>query len=243
MSRPAPSLERWDSWRSARWRHVSAPHGPAALLTTEWLTSEPRAIDGLPGLWSAVDGAARSDAGIEVVAGRDVPHGDALLRTIVRDGAVGLRVFDPASARRRGLTALEAFPYDERWLVPGRFVPAPDGATRVVESVDGYRAEKPHAGTVEARIGAEDASLVVSQAADGTLSAVVRDGTSGDESYRFRFVPISAPDADGNVVIDFTRAFSPPCSFSDWFVCPLPAPSNILATRIEAGEHAPRFAA
>lgn len=242
MSTAAPSRERWDSWREARWRWVSAPHGPAALTTTEWLTAEPRAIKGLPGRWSAVDGSARSDAGIVVTAEGDVPHGDAVLRVIVRDGAVGLRVFDPASARRSALTELAAFPYDERWLVPGRFVPAEDGAARIVESVDGYRSEKPHVGTVEARVGAEDVSLVVSEAADGTLSAVVRDGTSGVESYRFRFVPISAPDADGAVVIDFTRAFSPPCSFSDWFVCPLPAASNILATRIEAGEHAPRFA-
>ncbi len=242
MSTAAPSLERWDSWREARWRLVSGPHGPAALTTTEWLTAEPRTIEGLPGVWSAVDGAASDGAGTVVRRGEDVPHGDAVLRVIVRDGAVGLRVFDPASARRAALTALGAFDYDERWLVPGRFVPAPDGATRVVESVDGYRAEKPHVGTVEARIGAEDVSLVVSQAADGTLSAVVRDGTSGIESYRFRFVPISAPDADGAVVIDFTRAFSPPCSLSDHFVCPLPAPSNILATRSAAGEHAPRFA-
>jgi uncharacterized protein (DUF1684 family) len=41
---------------------------------------------------------------------------------------------------------------------------------------------------------------------------------------------------DGQVVLDFNRAYNPPCVFSPYATCPLPLPQNVLPIRIEAGE-------
>ena len=41
---------------------------------------------------------------------------------------------------------------------------------------------------------------------------------------------------DGKVVIDFNKAYNPPCAFTPYATCPLPPKENHLAIRIEAGE-------
>jgi uncharacterized protein (DUF1684 family) len=38
------------------------------------------------------------------------------------------------------------------------------------------------------------------------------------------------------VVLDFNRAFNPPCAFSHFATCPLPPRENRLPLRVEAGE-------
>ena len=49
------------------------------------------------------------------------------------------------------------------------------------------------------------------------------------------FLYTPAP-ADGRVVVDFNRAYNPPCVFSPFTTCPLPWPENRLPIRVEAGE-------
>jgi uncharacterized protein (DUF1684 family) len=41
---------------------------------------------------------------------------------------------------------------------------------------------------------------------------------------------------DGQVVLDFNKAYNPPCAFSPFATCPLPPKENHLPVRIEAGE-------
>jgi uncharacterized protein (DUF1684 family) len=37
-------------------------------------------------------------------------------------------------------------------------------------------------------------------------------------------------------VLDFNKAYNPPCAFTPYATCPLPPQENRLAVRIEAGE-------
>jgi uncharacterized protein (DUF1684 family) len=82
----------------------------------------------------------------------------------------------------------------------------------------------------------QDLTLQVSVQDDGSLWAVFADTTSGDSSYRFRFLRPPAPDAEGRTTVDFNRALLPPCAFADHFLCPFPPPGNTLGIAIEAGE-------
>ena len=73
-------------------------------------------------------------------------------------------------------------------------------------------------------------------AREGTLWLVFRDGTSGKESYpAARFLRAAAPE-NGEVVLDFNRAYNPPCAYNPFTTCPIPTPQNRLSVRIEAGE-------
>jgi len=237
---------------SARWRVVAAEHGIAALRYTHWLDPEPRRYPGVPGEWSASAGRVlgRGLRGDEPVApagevslapAEEIRVGPLLLRAFARDGALALRVFDPESPSRTRLRAILSFPRAEEWVLPGAFRPAADGETRVVRSADGYEREEEAVGVVALEIDGRQEHLTVSRGVRG-LSAVIADGTSGVDAYRFRFLPIDAPAADGSVTVDFNRAHLPPCAFSDQYVCPLPPAGNRLETRIEAGERLPDLA-
>jgi uncharacterized protein (DUF1684 family) len=41
---------------------------------------------------------------------------------------------------------------------------------------------------------------------------------------------------DGKVILDFNRAYNPPCAFTDFATCPLPPPQNELNIAVRAGE-------
>jgi len=48
------------------------------------------------------------------------------------------------------------------------------------------------------------------------------------------------PSMRYGLVVDFNRAYNPPCVFSPYATCSLPWPANRLPIRIEAGERAYR---
>jgi hypothetical protein len=63
-----------------------------------------------------------------------------------------------------------------------------------------------------------------------------RDLTNGQGSYPGgRFLDADAP-ADGKVLLDFNRAYSPPCAYTDYATCPTPLPQNKLPVPVKAGE-------
>ncbi|MBS1640808.1 MAG: DUF1684 domain-containing protein [Bacteroidetes bacterium] len=72
---------------------------------------------------------------------------------------------------------------------------------------------------------------------DNQLFIIFGDATSGNETYPAgRFVYANMPDKDGNVVLDFNKAFNPPCAFTPYATCPLPPKQNVLPIAITAGE-------
>lgn len=62
------------------------------------------------------------------------------------------------------------------------------------------------------------------------------DATAPEETYGAgRYLePEELPD--GRLRVDFNRAYSPYCAYSDQWSCPLPPRENRLSVRIEAGE-------
>ncbi|MCB0749866.1 MAG: DUF1684 domain-containing protein, partial [Ignavibacteriae bacterium] len=69
------------------------------------------------------------------------------------------------------------------------------------------------------------------------LFIVFADLTSGEETYGAgRFLYVDGPDTNNNVILDFNKAYNPPCAFTKYATCPLPSDENKLRVRIEAGE-------
>jgi uncharacterized protein (DUF1684 family) len=70
------------------------------------------------------------------------------------------------------------------------------------------------------------------------LFLMFADATSGRETYgagRFMYVPLPA---NGEVPVDFNKAYNPPCAFNEFATCPLPPRQNRLKLRVDAGERA-----
>lgn len=234
----------WRIWHASRESYAGAEYGPAALESTNWLITEPAAVEGVPGLWAltgdgGVLGSELGTAGTSVtLRGSDtIRLGRRELRVFDRQGAVGLRVFNPQRPERQRFSGIDAYPPRQSWRVPARFEAAQDELITIT-AVDGVQQESELAGRLRFELDGIPLTLAATRGAKGALSAVFADGTNGLETYRFRFLPIEEPRPDGTTVIDFNRAYLPPCAFSDQFFCPLPVDENRFSVPIRAGERA-----
>ena len=68
------------------------------------------------------------------------------------------------------------------------------------------------------------------------LFVVFGDSTNGRETYGGGRFLYSALPKDGQVVLDFNKAYNPPCAFTPFATCPLPPRQNRLPIPIAAGE-------
>jgi hypothetical protein len=70
-----------------------------------------------------------------------------------------------------------------------------------------------------------------------SLFIIMADETSGIETYGGgRFFEAKLPDSENHVILDFNKAYNPPCAFTEFATCPLPPDQNKLPIRVTAGE-------
>ena len=164
--------------------------------------------------------------------------GSVSMRLIKRGDRVAVRVKDTLSDRRVHFAGLQYYPTDTAWRLHARLVPYPKGKTLKIMNVLGMEDDQPSPGAVEFVIGGKTYRLdTIVERGDTDLFVMFRDRTSIDETYPAgRFLHVNNPDADGRTVIDFNRAYNPPCAFSPFATCPLPPRQNVLPVRIPAGE-------
>jgi uncharacterized protein (DUF1684 family) len=62
------------------------------------------------------------------------------------------------------------------------------------------------------------------------------DLTNGRTTYPSSRYQYTDPHQEGRVFVDFNKAYSPPCAFTEFATCPLPPKQNQMTVRIEAGE-------
>ena len=158
------------------------------------------------------------------------------LFVIKRADKYGIRLKDPESQYRREFHGIETYPAKEEYRVTAKWVAAPQkipilnvlGQTEPMDS-PGYAVFLLHGHEYRLRPYLETADAK-------ELFYVFRDQTSAKETYGAGRFLYSAMPADGHVVLDFNKAYNPPCAFTPYATCPLPPAENRLAVRIEAGE-------
>jgi uncharacterized protein (DUF1684 family) len=160
------------------------------------------------------------------------------LYVIERSGRLAVRVKDPESPVRRSFRGLQWFPVDEAWRVNARFVPHEAPRTVELADVTGAVQKMTAPGYVVFEHGGRELRLepVLEQEDAKELFFIFKDETSGRETYgagRYLYAPLPR---EGTVVIDFNKAYSPPCAFTRFATCPLPPRQNRLAVRVDAGE-------
>jgi uncharacterized protein len=157
---------------------------------------------------------------------------------IERAGNLGVRVRDLDSPRRTAFRGLEYFPVSSDWVVPARFEPyVPMRAIRIVNILGMEQQMQSPGALVFEKDGREwRLDTLLEDPGDGQLFVMFADGTSGRETYGGgRFLDLPAPQ--GRIaLVDFNKAYNPPCALNDFATCPLPPPENRLKLRVTAGE-------
>ncbi|HEV2704598.1 MAG TPA: DUF1684 domain-containing protein [Pyrinomonadaceae bacterium] len=164
--------------------------------------------------------------------------GSLSFNLIERGGRLGLRVRDKENPARVNFKGLEYYPTNERWRVEARFEPFNPPKSIPIVNVLGMQEDTPSPGTLHFEVGGKSYSLdALSEAGASELFIIFADETSGRETYGAgRYLYADPPDAQGKVLLDFNKAYSPPCAFTEYATCPLPPQQNKLPLRIEAGE-------
>jgi uncharacterized protein (DUF1684 family) len=154
---------------------------------------------------------------------------------IARGARVGIRLRDKESSFRREFTGLRWFPVEEAWRIVAKWVPYTPVKQIDVLNIIGDTERQPCPGYASFQVAGQEYRLEPIAEGD-RLFFIFRDLTSGKETYPSgRFLYADAPRG-GQVVLDFNKAYNPPCAFTPYATCPLPPPQNRLAVRIPAGE-------
>ena len=167
-------------------------------------------------------------------------EGRASFMLIERSGRLGLRVRDAQAATLTGFKGIDTFDIDPSWRIEARFEPHPPGRTIDIASVINTLEPMPNPGAVVFERDGRTHRLEAVDEGDGQLFLIFADRTNGKETYGAgRFLYAQPPAAgEDTVVLDFNRAYNPPCALNAYSTCPLPPPENRLDLAVTAGEKA-----
>ena len=155
---------------------------------------------------------------------------------IDRGGRLGLRLKDQEAEVYTSFQGIDRFPVDPKLRFEARWDPYDPPKMVQTPNVLGQVSEEESPGAIVFDYQGETLRLEPSDASDGQLFLVFGDASNGEETYgggRFLFLD---PPVNGRVVLDFNKAYNPPCVFSPYATCPLPRQENKLPVAIRAGE-------
>jgi uncharacterized protein (DUF1684 family) len=168
-------------------------------------------------------------------------QGKASFIVIERGGKMALRVRDANAATRIKFTGIDYYPVDLAYRYTATFSPHEAGRTIDIVNILGQIEPMMNPGTVTFQVGEKSYTMEAIDEGDHRLFFTFADRTSGKESYAAaRFFYADYPGADGKTVLDFNKAYNPPCAFTAFSTCPMPPPENRLDFEIRAGEKKPR---
>ncbi len=162
--------------------------------------------------------------------------GSVSFQLILRGDKLGVRVRDSHSPARKQLHGIPTYPVSSKWRIEARFEPAETPRTIQVPNVLGTVEAMKAPGTLVFTVDGKEHRLTPVEDGSDQLFIIFADETNRDATYGAgRFLSADMPK-DGRVVLDFNRAYNPPCAFTKFATCPLPPRGNRLPLRVEAGE-------
>lgn len=157
-----------------------------------------------------------------------------LLEIHTVDGIPALRVRD---LTLQPTLTLRHFPDTPNWSLRAKWESlAPEAAEITMKDGSTAAVTLTHRATFQYQ--GKTVTLTPTHWKSGKPMFVFRDATAGETYPACRFLFGEDP-TDTEITLDFNHAISPPCAFTDFAICPLPPPGNILPFRVEAGELAP----
>jgi len=241
-------------WRKQREDQLKAEGGWLTVVGLFWLHEGANTFGKDPGNDIVVaDGAARRGV-FELRAGKvtakidgverelwpdsmdTVQSGRVKLYVIKRGEKYGIRVKDPQSEYRREFHGIEYYAANPEYRLTAKWIAEPKEIP--VLNVIGVTEPMKSPGVAVFQLkGAEYRLRPVLETEDAQeLFYIFKDETSGKETYGAGRFLYSEMPVDGKVVVDFNKAYNPPCAFTPYATCPLPPAENKLPVRIEAGE-------
>jgi uncharacterized protein (DUF1684 family) len=262
MTAPADYLAQLDAWKARRLRNLKAADGWLNIVGRWWLE------EGTVTVGSTADndivvpaGPAKLGTLVQDAAGivtftpangaapvRAEPNKksppkfelDGLLVEITTmNGENALRIRDTHSAEAENFASIDYFPPrpELRRVADWVQFAAPQQLTINTSKDIETEVEATHKAVFD--LDGRHFELLATHGTPERPQFVIRDLTSRDSTYPAARFVYGEDVTDTSIVLDFNKALNPPCAFTEFAVCPLPPPENVLPIRIEAGEKWP----
>jgi hypothetical protein len=186
-----------------------------------------------------VNGVASTSALLDADQ-EDVPSfltfNDMRMVVVRRSKGVGIRVWDNEREARHLFPSRQWYPVREEFRVPATYTRYE--TPRVVKMPDilGAILDEPMQGYVSFELNGKKYELMVEELPDRRLFIQFMDLTNNEQSYPSGRYHYTDAHENGNVFVDFNKAYSPPCAFTEFATCTFPPQENHLDVAIEAGE-------
>ncbi len=164
-------------------------------------------------------------------------HGSLAWTIIRRSDKFAVRLRDFENPAITGFEGIDYYPIDESMRVVAALTPYKEPRQITVDTViEGLDYEPMSPGTLQFVIDGVELELEAYDAGD-EFFLIFADNTSGRETYGAgRFLYADKPGKNGTTVLDFNRAYNPPCAFNEFATCPVASSRNRLRVAILAGE-------
>lgn len=248
-------IEKWQKTRDARLR---ADDGWLTLVGLHWLNEGTNKLPEL-GIFSLEKGRVtlRTDpktaltidekpvtAPVELIADTEpggptvVAAGTKRFQIIKRSDRYGVRVKDAQSAARTNFLGMDYYPIHSKWRVEAKLEPHDPPKKIPITNIVGQTTDEVSPGSLVFNLNGKMYRLdPILEEGSTDYFVIFKDETNRDATYPAgRYLYTSPAGPDGRVVLDFNKAYNPPCVFTPFATCPLPPLQNRLPLRIEAGE-------
>ena len=216
---------------------VDLERGPTRLGTLTWEDGRARfAADADIN----IDGKAITRVELSSVDDQPAPivrFGSVSFQLIERGGKHALRVKDSEAPTRTGFVGIPYFETDASWRIDARFEAYDEPRTIEIATVVGTLEEYPNPGRIVfERDGKTHSIEALVEEGTEQYFLIIADRSSGKETYGMARYLYAGPPVDGRIVVDFNRAYNPPCAFTAYATCPMPPEGNRLDLYVSAGE-------
>jgi uncharacterized protein len=205
-----------------------------------WLENQSVRLEVHPGVEISSEGKAVTSMALQSDGDKKptvLSLGSLNFFVIKRVNRFGIRLKDKESLAIKQFAGLDYFPVNRGWRVQAKFEKYSPPKSIPIINVLAMLENQDSPGAIVFQRDGKTYRLDAIQEEPHELFIIFADSTSGKETYGAgRYLYTDMPDTRGNVIIDFNKAYNPPCAFTNYATCPLPPPQNRLQLRIEAGE-------
>jgi len=166
-----------------------------------------------------------------------VEMGSLRMRVIQRGSRMGIRLKDVDNPAVRNYRGPVFYPIQLHYRVTATWVPSEGKKSVDVPNVLGDITPTPISGQARFKLNGHEFQLTdLGGDPDKSLFFVFNDLTSKTDTYPGGRFLETDPVKNGTVILDFNKAYNPPCAVTPYATCPLAPKENRLAIVIPAGE-------
>ena len=165
-----------------------------------------------------------------------VTIGNLTMVVIQRGDQFGVRLWDNDRPERASFNGRNWHPPQEKFRVLATYTAFDTPETITFSRSLGEDFESDTQGYVNFEIDDQDQQLHVFAQPDGGLFTLFKDSSSGKTTYGSGRYLLTKKVTNHEVVLDFNRAYNPPCAVTPYATCTLPPRQNWLPIAIDAGE-------